>query len=73
MYTWKTIESADFVEHASYLVCDDVHYSLGVVQNNFREICNLASGWSESGHLDVFSPRDLNKTFSMEKLQLQHR
>ena len=73
MYTWKTVESADFVEHASYLVCDDLHHNLGVVQSNFREICNIAASWSENGQLDVFSPRDSSKSFSMDKLQEQHR
>ena len=73
MYTWKTVESADFVEHASYLVCDDLHRNLGVVQSNFREICNVAASWSENGQLDVFSPRDSTKSFSMDKLQEQHR
>ena len=73
MYTWKTVESVDFVEHASYLVCDDLHRNLGVVQSNFREICNIAASWSENGQLDMFSPRDSSKSFSMEKLQDQHR
>lgn len=73
MYTWKTVESADFVEHASYLVCDDLHRNLGVVQSNFREIGNVAASWSENGQLDVFSPRDSSKSFSMDKLQEQHR
>lgn len=73
VYTWKTVESADFVEHASYLVCDDLHRNLGVVQSNFREICNIAASWSENGQLDVFSPRDSSKSFSMDKLQEQHR
>ncbi|XP_020627063.1 dynein beta chain, flagellar outer arm-like isoform X2 [Orbicella faveolata] len=73
VYTWKTVESADFVEHASYLVCDDLHRNLGVVQSNFREICNVAASWSENGQLDVFSPRDSSKSFSMDKLQEQHR
>lgn len=73
MYTWKTVESADFVEHASYLVCDDLHRNLSVVQSNFREICNVAASWSENGQLDVFSPRDSSKSFSMDKLQEQHR
>lgn len=73
MYTWKTVESADFVEHASFLVCDDLHRNLGVVQSNFREVCNIAAQWSENGQLDVFSPRDSSKSFSMDKLQEQHR
>ena len=67
------MESADFVEHASYLVCDDLHRNLGVVQSNFREICNIAESWSEIGQLDVFSPRDSSKSFSMDNLQEQHR
>lgn len=71
-FTWKTVESADFVEHASYLVCDDLHRNLGVVQSNFREICNIAASWSDNGLLDVFSPRDVSKSFSMDKLQEQH-
>lgn len=66
------MESADFVEHASYLVCDDLHCNLGVVQSNFREICNIAASWSDNGLLDVFSPRDVSKSFSMNKLQEQH-
>lgn len=73
MCTWKTVESADFVEHASYLVCDDLHHNLGVVQSNFREICNITASWSDNGQLDVFSPRDSGKSFSMEQLQDQHR
>ena len=73
VYTWKTVESADFVEHASYLVCDDLHRNLGVIQSNFREICNIAALWSENGQLDVFTPRDSSKSFSMDKLQEQHR
>lgn len=73
VYTWKTVESADFVEHASYLVCDDLHHNLGVVQSNFREICNITASWSDNGQLDVFSPRDSGKSFSMEQLQDQHR
>lgn len=72
VYTWKTVESADFVEHASYLVCDDLHHNLGVIQSNFREICNIAASWSESGHLDVFSLRDPKMSFSMDQLQDQH-
>lgn len=72
MFTWKTVESADFVEHASYLVCDDLHRNLGVVQSNFREICKIAASWSDNGLLDVFSPRDVSKSFSMDKLQEQH-
>ncbi|XP_066025345.1 uncharacterized protein [Pocillopora verrucosa] len=72
VFTWKTVESADFVEHASYLVCDDLHRNLGVVQSNFREICNIAASWSDNGLLDVFSPRDVSKSFSMDKLQEQH-
>lgn len=66
------MESADFVEHASYLVCDDLHRNLGVVQSNFREISNIAASWSDNGLLDVFSPRDVSKSFSMDKLQEQH-
>ena len=66
------MESADFVEHASYLVCDDLHRNLSVVQSNFREICNIAASWSDNGLLDVFSPRDVSKSFSMDKLQEQH-
>ena len=67
------MESADFVEHASYLVCDDLHHNLGVVQSNFREICSIAASWSENGQLDVFSPRDSTKSFLMDQLQEQHR
>ena len=67
------MESADFVEHASYLVCDDLHHNLGVIQSNFREICSIAASWSESGHLDVFSLRDPKMSFSMDQLQDQHR
>ena len=67
------MESADFVEHASYLVCDDLHHNLGVVQSNFREICTIAVSWSESGQLDVFSLRDPSISFSMDQLQEQHR
>ena len=73
VYTWKTVESADLVVHASYLVCDDLHHNLGVVQSNFREICNITASWSDNGQLDVFSPRDSGKSFSMEQLQDQHR
>ena len=73
MYTWKTVESADFVEHASYLVCDDLHYNLGIIQSNFREICSIAASWSESGHMDVFSLRDPGISFSMGQLQEHHR
>ena len=73
VYTWKSVEAADFVEHASYLVCDDLHRNLGVVQTNFREICAIASSWSENCQLHVFTLRDSSKSFSMEKLQEQHR
>ncbi|EDO43528.1 predicted protein [Nematostella vectensis] len=71
-YSWKTLESADFVEHASYLVCDDVHFNLGTVQSNYREICSIADSWSTGGQLDVFTPRDPSLTYPMDKLQGQH-
>lgn len=67
------MESADFVEHASFLVCDDVHYNLGVVQSNFKEICNIAGSWSTGDQLDVFTLRDAGCTFSMEGLNQRHR
>lgn len=67
------MESADFVEHASFLVCDDVHYNLGIVQSNFKEICNIAGSWSLGDQLDVFSSQDAGTTYSMEGLNQHHR
>ena len=72
-YSWKTVESADFVEHASFLVCDDVHYNLGIVQNNYKEICNIANSWSSGDQLDVFMSRKASSSYSMDELNTHHR
>ena len=75
-YTWKSPEAADFIERASFLVCDDVHHNLDVVQTNFKEICNIADQWSEDAYQDVFtwlSHGITTNSYSMEDLQTKHQ
>ncbi|XP_033641711.1 dynein beta chain, flagellar outer arm-like [Asterias rubens] len=66
-YTWKTTESADFIELASSLVGADLHRTLAIVQSNCQEMVDLAQSWS-SGYLDVFACRDPNASYHMAKL-----
>ena len=72
-YTWKTVESADFVEHLCSLVCEDVHKNLCVVQNNYREINNIVTSWSQDTYLDAFSSREKVRSYSIEELNVLHR
>ncbi|XP_078672103.1 uncharacterized protein LOC144911712 isoform X1 [Branchiostoma floridae x Branchiostoma belcheri] len=66
-FTWKTTESADFIEIASSLVCNDLHGNLTVVQTNCDDITLLAGSWSQ-GQLDVFAARDEENSYTMDEL-----
>ncbi|CAH1797693.1 unnamed protein product [Owenia fusiformis] len=66
-YTWKTKESADFIEISTSLVCLDVHQNLDVVQTNCHDVAEITISWSQ-GMLDVFSSRQSDQSYSMENL-----
>ncbi|XP_022099208.1 dynein beta chain, ciliary-like [Acanthaster planci] len=66
-YTWKTTESADFIELASALVGADLHRTLAIVQSNCQEMVDIAQSWS-SGTLDVFACRDPDASYHMVRL-----
>lgn len=67
------MESADFVEHVCSLVCEDVHKNLCVVQNNYREISNIVTSWSQDTCLDAFSSREKLRSYCIEELNVLHR
>ena len=66
-YTWRTEESADFIETANALVCVDLHTNLDVVQTNCQEIAIITTSWSQ-GTLDVFAARDAIISYTIEEL-----
>ena len=66
-YTWKTQESADFIELANAIVNVDLHTNLDIVQTNCHEITEITMSWS-SGRHDVFSIRDHNRSYSIDEL-----
>eukprot|EP00057_Strongylocentrotus_purpuratus_P006394 XP_011660868.1 PREDICTED: dynein beta chain, flagellar outer arm [Strongylocentrotus purpuratus] len=66
-YTWKTTESADFIELASSLVGADLHRTLAIVQSNCQEMVEITQKWS-SGALDVYECRAPIVSYSMDKL-----
>ena len=66
-YTWRTEESADFIETATALVCVDLHLNLDIVQTNCNEIMQLTLGWSQ-GVLDVFAARQHSQSSVMQDL-----
>ena len=68
-FTWRTDESADFIENANALVCVDLHYNLDVVQTNCNEIAGITLNWSE-GVLDIFAARDHNRSYTIEELSI---
>ena len=67
VYTWKTSESADFIEMATALVCLDVHYNLDIVQTNCNDIAQMTLSWSR-GTLDIFAARDPTLSYPMHEL-----
>ncbi|XP_071959570.1 uncharacterized protein [Antedon mediterranea] len=66
-YTWQMTESADFIELASSLVSLDLHRTLAVIQTNCQEMVDITQCWTSAG-LDVFTSRDPEKSYSMDKL-----
>ncbi len=66
-YTWRTEESADFIETATALVCVDLHRNLDIVQTNCATIAENTLSWS-NGMLDVFTARDPDMSYSIEEL-----
>ncbi len=66
-YTWRTEESADFIETATALVCIDLHRNLDIVQTNCATIAENTLSWS-NGTLDVFAARDQDTSYSIEEL-----
>ena len=66
-YTWRTEESADFIETATALVCIDLHQNLDIVQTNCLEILDLMKSWSE-GNLDIFTARNPLGSYTIKEL-----
>ena len=71
-YTWRTEESADFIETATALVCADLHQNLHTVHTNCLEIMELMKSWSE-GQLDIFAARDPLRSYTIEELVEQQQ
>ncbi|KAK2190790.1 hypothetical protein NP493_68g02015 [Ridgeia piscesae] len=71
-YTWKTQESADFIEMANAIVNVVLHTNLDIVQTNCHEITEITMSWS-SGQHDVFSIRDHSRSYSIDELILMQR
>ena len=66
-YTWKTEESADFIETANALVCVDLHRNLDTVQTNCAAIAEMALSWSKAV-FDVFTAREQNKSYTIQEM-----
>jgi dynein heavy chain len=66
-FTWKTEESADFIETANALVCTDLHHNLDIVQTNCTEIMDITVAWSR-GVLDIFIARESKKSYDIKEL-----
>ena len=66
-YTWRTEESADFIETANALVCVDIHTNLDIVQTNCHEIAQITVSWSH-GTLDVFTAREAARSHNIDEL-----
>ncbi|ELU01785.1 hypothetical protein CAPTEDRAFT_107782 [Capitella teleta] len=66
-YTWRTVESADFIETAAALVCVDLHLNLDIVQTNCQEITQLTLAWSKN-ILDVFAAQRSEEVLSLDTL-----
>jgi dynein heavy chain len=66
-YTWRTVESADFIETATALVCVDLHLNLDAVQTNCQEIVQLTVSWSDCV-LDVFAAQRSDVALPLENL-----
>ena len=68
-YTWRTAESADFIETATALVCHELHTHLDTVQTNCHEIAMITLGWSTGASpLDVFAARVAGHTYTIDQL-----
>ena len=61
------MESADFIETATALVCVELHRNLDIVQTNSQDINHMALAWSEK-KLDVFCQRDPTKSNTINEL-----
>ena len=66
-YTWRTEESADFIETANALVCVDIHTNLDIVQTNCHEIAQITISWS-NGVLDIFIAREPQRSYDIMEL-----
>ncbi|KAI0240668.1 hypothetical protein LSAT2_008579 [Lamellibrachia satsuma] len=71
-YTWKTQESADFIEMANAIVNIDLHTNLDIVQTNCNEITEITMSWS-SGQHDIFGIRDHSTSYSVDELIMMQR
>ena len=69
-FTWRTEESADFIENASALVCVHLHRNLDIVQTNCAEIMNITLSWSLAP-LDVFAAREPHTPLVIEDMVAQ--
>ena len=44
-----------------------------MVQNNYREINNIVTSWSQDIYLDAFSSREKFRSYSIDELNVLHR
>eukprot|EP00794_Sanderia_malayensis_P011161 gene11161-12333_t len=69
---WKDVESSDFIEQATNLVCNDVYRNVETVRNNFNAICKISESWS-TGTLDAFGSVDHSVSFYINELNAKER
>ncbi len=71
-YAWKDVESTDFIEQATNIVCNDAFKNIEIVRGNFAEICKITESWS-IGSLDAFGMIDDNVSLSITELNAKER
>ncbi|XP_069470025.1 uncharacterized protein [Ambystoma mexicanum] len=72
VFTWNMEESADYIERLTSCICLDLHTNYNTVKNNYQVILDLTSAWYRR-NLDIFSVRDLNKSYSISELVTEQK
>lgn len=56
-YTWRTVQSADYIEDATSLVCHQFHDVLDIVESNYETVLEITTSWLKLT-LDIFNERE---------------
>ncbi|KAM4702001.1 uncharacterized protein O3C94_002925 [Discoglossus pictus] len=66
-YTWSMDESTDYTELATSYIYTDLHTNFSTVTNNYKVITELSAAWCNA-NLDIFTCRDVTKSYSITEL-----